>query len=546
MVKTKHLSQDYANFFLFSGAGPKGSKRTKRFLQGGTYDVERILRTENSPGLIKILVDPKEKERLATLLSSDAISPLFKFKNDTFAATIIDQIEPESWKIKSKIEGDPFGRDGNNVLHHSINAGHRFATIALLTTNHPHVPDLVFETNHAGDTPLMKSLKKGMVGVSEKIWDLMISQGRTGEISAQLIRIVQLCAQYEDNELLLKIIRTQNQHKICKLVFTRTEEERSVLDTCRDEDTLIEILKLLEIRFVETDLLQCDKSDRNILYHWARCDFYKAIDHLQNHLSDETFKEMVMKKSSSNDNAMMVSASNGNKETLHILLRHIWLYLPTLYSNDMDEILHNEDIYGDTLLTLTFSQSENMRNANHLLLEMEKKFHASETDEGKVELKECFRRHLRPSRQVQNVLNDIKNSLPKSTVRTIATWVKVFFTSLLLPLALFFFDMIFDAVLVVNYHGDDTQDQYRFCRGNSTSVTTVCEMLENEVEDMQFLCTPLALDNNSRFNYSMAFIISPWVFFFFEFFQSEEYEHLLEKVNFPLICINYTYTLNIS
>ena len=108
-----------------------------------------------------------------------------------------------------------------------------------------------------------------MVGVSEKIWDLMISQGRTGEISAQLIRIVQLCAQYEDNELLLKIIRTQNQHKICKLVFTRTEEERSVLDTCRDEDTLIEILKLLEIRFVETDLLQCDKSDRNVLYHWA-------------------------------------------------------------------------------------------------------------------------------------------------------------------------------------------------------------------------------------------------------------------------------------
>ena len=196
---------------------------------------------------------------------------------------------------------------------------------------------------------------------------------------------------------------------------------------------------------------------------------------------------------------------------------------------------------------------------------MEKKFHASDTDEGKVELKECFRRHLRPSRQVQNVLNDIKNSLPKSTVRTIATWVKVFFTSLLLPLALFFFDMIFDAVLVVNYHGDDTQDQYRFCRGNSTNRISVFShqreetlqtesvysptsvtRCENKMEDMQFLCTPLALDNNSRFNYSMAFLISPWVFFFFEFFQSEEYEHLLEKVNFPLIFINYTDTLNVS
>ena len=455
----KHLpGHATLDFSLFSATG-----RIKRFLQGGKYDVESVLRTGNSRSLAKILVDPKERERLETILSTDATSTLFKIKGDTFSATIIDQFDPETWKIKSKIE-----EKGNNLLHHCINTGNRFSAIALLTTDHNHVTDLVFEKNLAGDTPLMSSLKEGMVGVSEKIWDLMVSQGqaKVGEIGSQMTHIVQLCAQHEDNELLLKIIKTQNPHKICKLVFARTGEERTVLDTCRDEETLIQILKLLEIRYVEADLLQCDKRQRNVLYHWARCDFYKAIDYLQNHLSAESFKKMMMEKSSSGDNAMMASASNGNKETLDILLRHVWLYLPCLYRNDVDEILHNEDIYGDTLLTLAFSQTENMQNANHLLLEMEKKYHASDTDQGKMELKECFRKHLRPSREVQNVLNNIRNSLPKSRNKIIATWIKVFFTSLLLPLALFFFDMFFDAVLVYQSHGEcDSlfKNQHKLC-----------------------------------------------------------------------------------
>ena len=527
------------------GGSTQSAKRFRRFLQGGTNHVQAILRTEDTPRLTKILLDPEEKERLRTILATEATSALFKIKDDTFAATIINQFDPETWQIKSKSEVK-----GNNLLHHSINMGNRFSSIALLTTNHPHVTDLVFEKNltAAGDTPLMSSLKEGMVGMSEKIWDLMLSRGQAnfGEIGSQLTHIVQLCAQHEDNDLLLKIIRTQNPHKICQIVFARTGEERTVLDTCRDEDTLVEILKLLEIRYLEADLLQCDRRKRNVLYHWARCDFHKAIDHLQSHLSAETFKKMIMDKSSSGDNAMMVSAFTGNKETLDILLRHVWLYLPTLYKNDVDEILHDEDIYGATLMTMAFSQSENLRNANHLLLEMEKKYHASDTDQGKIELKECFRKHLRPSREVQNVLNNIKSSLPKSRFKAVATWIKVFFTSLLLPLALFFFDMFFDSVLVYQYHGDDDSlnETYFDCRHHSQENRTenrffgnlvkhnqtICEKELNSTT-MPFLCTPFALDNNSRFNYSLAFMISPWVFFFFEFCQSEEYGQLLKEVN---------------
>ena len=111
-------------------------------LQGGKYNIAAILEKEDYKGLKDVLNDPEEKDRLNVMLSSDASSKLFKLKNDTFAATIIDQVDPEVWKIESKIEAK-----GENLLHFCINQGFRFSAIALLTTNHPHASELVFEWN---------------------------------------------------------------------------------------------------------------------------------------------------------------------------------------------------------------------------------------------------------------------------------------------------------------------------------------------------------------------------------------------------------------
>ena len=499
-------------------------------------DVNRILRTEDYQGLKKVLADPKEKERFRAAVSSSETSTLFGLKNDTFVASIIDRMDPETWKIKSKIEGR-----GDNLLHHFINEGYCLSAIALLTKDHPHVTDLVFERNAAGNTPLMSSLKQRMEPVSHKIWEVMLLRGQAKieDIVSQLNHILQLCAQNEDNKLLLKIlegIHYQNPQKVCELVFARTTEGRTILDTCRDKDTLIQILKLLEIKTVEEELLHCNNEEKNVLHHCARYDFHEAIFHLQIHLSAKTFKKMIMQRSSEGNNAMMVSALHGNKRTLDILLRHVWLQVSTstLYKDPfIGEILHDENKLGETLLTLAFLQSENLQNANHSLLEMEKQYHGADRDSGILELKACFRKHLRPSRDVQKVLTDIENSLPiSSTIKILAIWIKLFFTSLLIPVALFFFDMFFDAVLVYKYHGDD-DNQYRLCReyasgrlSNETVLpsndATLCE--ESLILEMPFVCTPLALDNYSRFNYSLTFVISPWVLFFVEFCQSEYWQ----------------------
>ena len=92
---------------------------------------------------------------------------------------------------------------------------------------------------------------------------------------------------------------------------------------CKDENTLIQILNLLEIKTVEEDLLRCDREEKNVLNHWAKHDLHEAIDHLQTHLSAEAFKKMITQRSSNRKNPIMVSAFHSSKECLDTFLHHI-------------------------------------------------------------------------------------------------------------------------------------------------------------------------------------------------------------------------------
>ena len=136
----------------------------------------------------------------------------------------------------------------------------------------------------------------------------------------------------------------------------------------------------------------------------------------------------------------------------------------------------------------------------------------------------CLKNHLKPSIEVQKALRDVDNSLQKSTFQKTTIWIKVFFKSLLIPVTLLILDMAFDGLLVHKYydHEDSEFDeQYNLCINatvlNETAThsnDTFCEAKWSST--MRFVCIPLALDKFSRFNYSLAFIISPWIFYFIE------------------------------
>ena len=124
---------------------------------------------------------------------------------------------------------------------------------------------------------------------------------------------------------------------------------------------------------------------------------------------------MVLKRSTNGNNPMMVAALHNNKESLDMFLFHVGSH-PRLYTEDIDDILHSQDDYGDTLMALVVQQSGRLDAAKNILLDMEKKHHAAEATntegqdltEGRRALTKCLRMYLEPSLEAQKLVNDVE------------------------------------------------------------------------------------------------------------------------------------------
>ena len=79
-------------------------------------------------------------------------------------------------------------------------------------------------------------------------------------------------------------------------------------------------------------------------------------------------------------------------------------------------------------------------------------------EEGKKKLTVCLQKHLKPSIEVQKALHEVDNSLQKSTCQKALIWIRVFFKSLLIPVALLVIDVAFDGLLVHKYHDHEESD----------------------------------------------------------------------------------------
>ena len=526
----------------------------------GVPPAKSVIETESFCGLKKILRNQKEKMKLEDLLSNSQTSKLFSVQDDMFAAEIIQHIDPKVWKINSRDE-----TTGNNLLHFFINKGFYSSLEYLLDSksNQEDLRELVFQENKAGNTPLMSSLTQKMDEISKKLLQIMKTDPErlpesTYTPNKRKMTVLHLCAENGQNEFLLEILEDLNPAKLEESIFVSNKEQRTVLDMCKDEQTLLHILERLieEASPTPTDIEErlkyCDYKKRNILNHWARNNLHRPIDYLMKHLSSETFKEMMLAQSSNGNNPMMVSALHSKKESLERFLHHICFHRDLYNEDDFENILHARDIQGDTLLALVLQQSGRLDAAKNIILDMEKKFHGAETDtdtnsnedaaKGKRELLECLKENLKPSVEVQKAINDIENSLPKSFTQKAGIAARVFLKSLLIPVLVLFFDIGFDAILVGtywDYENDDSQYNHEMCRNTTINSTTLrahnqtslhediqCE--EEKQSEMPFVCIPLALDKFSRFNYSLVFVISPWVFYYIEYCQSVQWEKSVE------------------
>ena len=70
-----------------------------------------------------------------------------------------------------------------------------------------------------------------------------------------------------------------------------------------------------------------------------------------------------------------------------------------------------------------------------------------------------------------------------------------------------------------------------FCRNNSQietdDVATECYLNQT---GSHYVCIPLGLNMMSRYYYSLAFVLSPWLFYYIEYCQSKYWEKFKEVI----------------
>jgi hypothetical protein len=284
--------------------------------------------------------------------------------------------------------------------------------------------------------------------------------------------------------------------------------------------------------------------------------------HILFNLPNNQIKQTILQQSTSNQsNVLLVAAFHSSENCLKLLLHIVssWrCFVNTLEaSTDMNSILHSRNDYGDTLLSLVLQHREALQIPKHIVLGLEREFHAK--DDSMIH---CFNKHLVPSIEVLEAINDVENAKPKGACSEVGIWIKTFLTSFIVPVSLMTTDILFDVLLVNEYWAMDQsclEAQWRACH-NNTMITLVSDCgntttdpvpmsngmdffcleknscatwnetgwnkLAGNETSVNLFCIPLKLDQWPRIAYSVGFIIWPWVYYFIEFLHSPIFKEI--------------------
>ena len=487
--------------------------------------------------------------RFKLFLSSSKTSKLFEVEDDRVAVMIMKLFDPDVWKIDSRSENLQ-----ETLLHYFITTRLTVSLRYMLSAFHAHMKEMVFETNSAKRSPLreiLTSLSEDLEKYTfvESLWNIMkeADEERLRDHFRNFDKdIMYICAKREKGDgkgkkgkLLLEIARMFSISEMKDELLRTHTDDRSVLDLCEYEIVLYNLLKLLTaIPKVEHTLKEAknETKRKNLLHYWGAHDFDKVIDLFRRSVSPSVFIDMIFEKSKNGSTPLMVCASHGSKRTLQYLLCSLTVDMmtwpPQLKEKRMEILLHHKNTYGNTLLNLVLKHNEALEVSKHILLEWEKVKHKVEEgnernapgQKQRKSLTRCMRSHLKQSFEVQEALDDVDHSLQKKKTKKVFTWVQVCFKTLLIPLFFLCLDAVPDMILVEVYRQEKNKNASGSVNLTSETLTTRQDVREREFCQSATFEIPEALDNESKFHYSLAFVISPWVFYLFEYYHSPHCE----------------------
>ncbi len=163
-----------------------------------------------------------------------------------------------------------------------------------------------------------------------------------------------------------------------------------------------------------------------------------------------------------------------------------------------------------------------------------------------LKLQRCLRSQLKSSAEAAIVLDQSRalQGIPKTEhelkMERWKVWSKLFFASLLLSLLFNAIDTGSDILIMFRYYGELVGEVITTanitCGGDDELTGPGGDVYEppkcdnfTEGELISIECFPKALSAESKFGYTLFFLLVPFPFFVYEFFTSRQYHHLLNK-----------------
>ena len=316
--------------------------------------------------------------------------------------------------------------------------------------------------------------------------------------------ILHLCAEHNCYGILLEIaqcpeIPKADLRKALYLDLTESEIRNSPLCDITNQEVLIYLLERI-INRAMPPMIQY-----SIFSNACKYNMNKVLVHFQKRNVDISI--LLKELDEQGNNGIMISAAASSDLVFLQLISYVYNMQDNEYT---DFILHHKNNKGQTLLKIVLSQGRLMEFAIDILLKMERDYHRPMDPKNRdlSALMKCLQKNIGPCREVVSAIKQEKDFRKKSLATKLLSWMKVIFVTLLIPSTIYLIDVVTDSILTAKYHE----------RANIKSFTnTSYESCKMDLWVQDLLEIPRGLNYTVCFNYSIAFMLAPIIFYTFEF-----------------------------
>ena len=276
-------------------------------------------------------------------------------------------------------------------------------------------------------------------------------------------------------------------------------------------------------------ILRKNPCGENFCHMMSKSGHDSLIDTLMENASkfndENDFLTRLFLETDDKGNTPLMSAAINDKDSS--LSKMLLFYYGDTEITELNEMMHHKNKEESTLLHIVAS-SDMMLGPYGTLLDFEKRIHMKTNDDygGFLDLQKCLRESSGSSERTLKSLNMLKSTIPNSYMAIVMVYIKLLIGAFLFPLFVYFFDVVTDSYMVDQYLVEWKNETISASNQSLVNRVQSCNQTSSFLQDI-----PKCLSGESKSFYSITFIATPWIFYGYEFFQSDFYEALFLKVS---------------